>query len=63
MKLKLCCPKFSLAAIIRGNSTIILIGFTLIFQYDTDFLEFLQPILFIEILLNALFTGVLMNYL
>lgn len=57
----MCCPTFTLFAIIRGLSTVFLIIMTLIFDNEHNFFGFLEPSLFISIFFNALFTGVLMN--
>ncbi|CAD8060650.1 unnamed protein product [Paramecium sonneborni] len=62
-KITSCCPTFTLFAIIRALSTVILIIMTLTFDNKHNFFEFLEPILFIQIFCNALFTGVLMNQL
>ncbi|CAD8052231.1 unnamed protein product [Paramecium primaurelia] len=58
-----CCPTFTLFAIIRALSTIMLIVMTFTFDNQHSFFDFLEPILFTKIFFNALFTGVLMNQL
>ncbi|CAK82262.1 unnamed protein product (macronuclear) [Paramecium tetraurelia] len=62
-KIAQCCPTFTLFSIIRALSTVVLIIMTLTFDNQHNFFDFLEPVLFIQIFLNALFTGVMMNQL
>ncbi|CAD8146852.1 unnamed protein product [Paramecium pentaurelia] len=62
-KITSCCPTFTLFSIIRALSTVVLIIMTYTFDNQHNFFDFLEPVLFIQIFFNALFTGVLMNQL